>query len=789
MASHPALYLALAFGGGIVCQDIGRFPTFLCAIFFLTATGCAFFFFLRDKNSSRKSATHAALLAAVVAAGMLHVNFSATPTPYDVRHRADAEAEVLLLGEVLEMPESRREYWRVPLAVRALHGADSICAQVRGTVLASGKNLSNLAAGDHVILRGRLRLADEARNPGAFDYRAYLNANGIAALFSCSDSTPVRLFTSGGRRPLARAAHAARSWLQTQIAAFASGQSAALINGMLLGETGELHAEVLEDFSRTGLIHILSISGLHVGFIALLLMLATSLLRIPKGRQGAIVLIALWCYAYLTGMRPPIVRATAMASVILSGRIFERETNLANNLCVAALFILLWQPLQLFQIGFQLSFAAVAGLTYLYKPALWGLTRVVRSRRRPLRWALALMAATLAAQLATLPIIALAYGRVPAAALWGNLVVIPLAFIVIASAVLACIFAPLSAFVQQAYGAVADGAATLMLGFTKWLATLPWAYVEGVHFSPLLLAAYLFALATMVAWRKHARAWLVLAVLLLLNLHVWHEAWAAGPRLRITFFDVGQGDAILLDFPQGKRVLIDTGPWFGESSAGERMLVPYLQRQGIRRLHAVIISHPHADHLGGLPALLRAVQIDTVYHCGFRADSELEQQCTALSESLRVPDKALLPNTRLDHFAPAVLSTLCTDAAGIIHTRKRNLNNASLVLKVIFGGVSLLFPGDAEWESENHLLRHAAALDSDLLKLGHHGSRTSSAQKFLQAVSPQWAVISAGRNNKFGHPHAEVLNRCDSLDIALARTDRDGAVIFETEGRSLRRVR
>lgn len=789
MKSHPALYLALAFGSGIVCQHLLNFPPVVCAVLLATAVGFAFLFFFAPRNHPHRIATDMALLAAVAFAGMMRLYFAEAPTRFDLRHWADDEAEILLLGETLEMPESRRTYWRAPIAVHALWRSDSIFSKVRGTVLASANNLSNLVAGDRVVLRGRLRLADEARNPGDFDYRAYLLASGIGALFYCSDSTPARLFSEPGGRALVRVSHAARVWLQAQIAAFASGQAAALINGMLLGETGELDAEVLEDFARTGLIHILSISGLHVGFIALLLMLAAGLLRIPKRRQGAIVIVALWCYAYLTGMRPPIVRATAMASVILSGRIFERETNLANNLCVAALFILLWQPLQLFQIGFQLSFAAVAGLTYLYKPALFAFTRLVRTRRRTLRWAVALLAASLAAQLATLPMVALAYGRVPAAALWGNLVVLPLSFLVIANAALACFFSPLSAFAQQAYGAVAGGAATLMITFTKWLATLPWAYVEGVHFPPFLLAAYMLMLAAIAGWRKGVSARLVLAALFMLNLQVWHEAWSTAPRLRITFFDVGRGDAILLEFPQEKRILLDTGPWLGETSAGERVLVPYFQRRGLRRLDAVIISHPHADHLGGLPALLRAVQIDTVYHCGFRADSELEQKCEALSDSLRVPNKILLPHNRLTHFAPAVLTTLCTGASEIIPTRKQNLNNASLVLKVIFGGTSLLFPGDSEWESENHLLQHAPALDSDLLKLAHHGSRTSSAQQFLQAVTPQWAVISAGRNNKFGHPHEQVLMRCDSLGIALARTDEDGAVIFETDGRNLRRVR
>jgi competence protein ComEC len=257
----------------------------------------------------------------------------------------------------------------------------------------------------------------------------------------------------------------------------------------------------------------------------------------------------------------------------------------------------------------------------------------------------------------------------------------------------------------------------------------------------------------------------------------------------VTFFDVGQGDAALLEFPNTQRLLIDAGPWLGETSAGERVLAPYFHWQGIRRLHAVIISHPHADHLGGLPALLAAIKIDTVYHCGANSGSELEQHCERLLDSLNVPHKTLQAGERLTGFSSAVITALCTNASGGERTRYEDLNDASLVVKVVFGKVALLFPGDAEQTSEAHLLQHGRALDSDLLKAAHHGSRTSSSEEFLRAVTPDWAVISAGRRNRFEHPHQEILERYESLGIQTARTDQNGAVIFETEGLRLKRLR
>jgi len=789
MAKHPALYLVSAFGSGIICQYSLHAPLAFAALTFLVSTSCAFVFFARARASAPTWLVPMSVLLAVFCAGMLRTALAENIPIHEVSRRAEDEREAALLGEVLDAPEQRRDYWRVPIAAQALQYAGSTATPAQGVVLASGKTLQSLAVGDHVILRGRLRLADEARNPGAFDYRAYLRANDICALFYASDSTPVWARHASTRRTLRSFSAHVRASVEKQIAAFANGQARALIKGLLLGQIEEIDAVVMESFARTGLIHILSVSGLHVGFITLILMLGASLLRLPKRWQWPVVLLALWFYAYLTGMKPPIVRASVMATVILFGRAFERDTNLPNNIGASALLILLGQPLQLFQLGFQLSFLAMFGIAYLYKPVLALFVRLAPWRGPLLRWTLMLLAVSFAAQLATLPIVVITYGRVPLTAIWGNLVVIPISFVTVATAALACAFAPLSAFVLQAYGAIAEITAAFMIAFTHWLASLPWAYVEGVHFAPLLLLFYLALLALFILWRKPVRTRLLIVALLVLNLHVWNEARQATPKLRITFFDVGQGDAALLEFPRGERLLIDAGPQFGESNAGERVLAPYLHRQGIRRLHAVIISHPHADHLGGLPGLLSSIKIDTVYHSGVNTDSELERRCTRLMDSLHVPYIALRAGERLHAFHAAHITTLCTGASVGAQARGANLNDASLVIKVVYGKAVLLFPGDAERLSEEHLVQHGRALDSDLLKAGHHGSRTSSAEAFLRTVTPQWAVISVGRNNRFEHPHEEVLARYEKLGIHTLRTDQTGAVIFETEGTTLRRVR
>jgi competence protein ComEC len=652
-------------------------------------------------------------------------------------------------------------------------------------VLVFADSLHEVQIGERLLLRGFLRLADESRNPGAFDYRAYLQAQGIAAIFRCKDPAPLWREKSNGGLLWRQAVSQAKIWIQTRLASFSQGQRLALLSGLLIGERDEIAPEVSEAFRRTGLVHILAVSGSNVGFVALILFIVLSFLHVPRRWYPVFLLLGIVFYMFLTGAQPPVVRATLMAAVIIIGEGLQRDTNIYNSLGVAALLILLWQPLQLFQLGFQLSFAAVLGIAYLYRPLSLLFRRMIRIRWQPLRWAIALMAVSFAAQLATLPFSLNAFGGLPVTAIWGNLVVIPMAFVIVAATAAACAFSFFE-FVSQAFGLVADLAAGIMIAFTKWLATFPLAYVDGIHVSPWLLIFYVIAIATLVEWRRSIRRrWLIVTGLMVLNIFIWQQAWSGGPKMRVTFFDVGQGDAALLEFPHG-RLLVDTGPFQEDYDAAARVLVPFFRRSGIRHLETVVISHPHADHLGGLPTLLREIEIKKVCVSSAESNSPLEQNCEKLLDSLRVPRLVLTTGQRLLDFAPAEVWAL--------HPHRgrrwfRNLNDASVVVKVIFGEHAFLFPGDAELESESCLLEFANWLDSDVLKVGHHGSETSSIPPFVKLASPQWAVTSVGRWNRFGHPHPNVMARYDSLGIPLLRTDRDGAVIFETDGRTLKRIR
>jgi competence protein ComEC len=805
MAKSPAFFMAIAFCFGILLERKLCLPgTALAISFTLVCVGVVFIFFLKRKSEvsplntpenstaalaknflSQVNVIDALLLAGCLAAGMLRTHFAQNPAQNDISFFAESSAEVVLSGKVDDLPEYRNARWRFPLRVQRVR-TEVGWRNANGAVLVFSDSLDDVEIGEQLLLRGFLRLADASRNPRAFDYRAYLQAQGIAAVFYCNEPAPLWREKSRAVFAWRHAIAQSKIWINAQLGRFSRGQPLALLRGLLIGERDEISKEILEAFQRTGLVHILAVSGSNVGFIVLMIFFALSLLRVPRRWHPLFLLLGIGFYMFLTGAQPPVVRASIMAAVIIIGDSLERDADIYNSLGVAALIILLWQPLQLLQLGFQLTFIAVLGIAYLYRPIALFLRRLLPLRWRLVRLTLTLLAVSFAAQLATLPFSVYAFGRLPVTAILGNLIVIPMSFIIVAAAATACAIFFLEIF-SQAFGFIAALASNAMIEFTRWLSHIPLAYWDGVYISPWLLLIYVSAIATIVEWRRSplARRWLLIAGLLGLNFFVWQNAWAAGPKLRATFFDVGQGDAALLEFPQG-RLLIDAGPLQENYDAGERVLLPFLRSHGIHQLDAVLITHPHADHLGGLPALLRAIKIKKIFICGVETNSPLEQDCEKLADSLQVPLLPLRAGERLPEFVPAQIWALHPHRHEFGFER---LNDASVVIKVVFGQRAFLFPGDAEFESENHLLQSARVLDSDVLKVGHHGSSTSSLLPFLQAVNPQWAVTSVGRWNNFGHPNPQIMARYDSLGIRILRTDRDGAVIFETDGKALKRVR
>ncbi len=647
-----------------------------------------------------------------------------------------------------------------------------------------------LLPGDTLTLRCRLEWPAGRRNPNGFDYRYYLWARGVDVLIK----EPVAVLAASQRRGfhLGRAMTLLRWRISAQLDRWLGGPQSGLAVGLLLGDKSGIDDDFRSRINALGVGHILAVSGLHVGYVVVVLMSLAGLFPIRRGSMVIIVGAGLLGYVLLTGAPPSVVRASIMAFLYAWGRSLERRPGAWNLLGAAAVISLLIHPRSLFSASFQLSFAAVAGILHVY-PLLRAWISATPTgewiyRRRPLRYTLDLFLVGLGAQLGTLPVILSVFHTTSVYVLLANLAVIPLAGMAVIGELLAVLVATL----WEGLGAVFANAAWLFLTgiqlSVNLLSRLPHPQLIVGHPGPVTLAVLV---AGIIAFpylfrpgRPRCRLRLVAAVLLVAGLLVWHSVLARR-ELRLTVLDVGQGDAIHLALPDGRHVLVDAGmrnPWYDR---GEQVVAPYLRGRGVGRLDAAVISHPQADHMGGLVYLLEHMPVAEIWDTSNRHSSQLYGRLKGLADSLGVPVRRLTSGEVVQLGAVDVF-VLSPDTLQLAHAR--NMNDASLVLKVRYGDTSLLLMGDAERIVELRLLAYGDFLQSDWLKAGHHGAGTSSTPAFLKACRPAGAVVSVGEGNPFRHPSAEVMTRLQETARVVHRTDRDGALVLRSDGRRWRVV-
>ncbi len=643
--------------------------------------------------------------------------------------------------------------------------------------------------GDTLILHAALAWSPAARNPNGFDYRYYLWTRHIDAQVM----EPVRLVAHLPRQGWhpGRATAVVRQAIKARLQTWLGSPQAELLAGLLLGDKTGLDRETREQFQRAGVAHLLAVSGLHVGYIVVILLAVATLLRLPGWGRLAAILPFLAGYVLLTGASPSVLRAAIMAGLYLWGRALQRRPNTWNILAAAAIISVLIDPRSQFTPGFQLSFTAVAAILYLLPRLQASLKRTAigewlyAGTVRRLTTDLALL--SISAQLGTMPLQALYFHILPIYGLVANLLVVPMAGMAVAAGFLALASAPLIGWVGEVFAQTAWLATTGIQYIITRLSTWPLGVVVTGHPGwalPAGLVIVLLGLPRLFTgeWRQRL-FYLSAGGLLLANLALWPRVLAAR-ELRVTVLDVGQGDAIHLSLPGREQLLIDFGPATERFDSGARVVGPYLKGLGITRLDGAVITHPHSDHIGGLSWLLENVPMDTLWDTDNTIRNGVYERVLALSDSLAVP-RIIRRAGEVVARGKVDLLVLAPDSLQAADPGKEN--NASLVLLVRYGRTGILLMGDTEQESEWRLLSYGPVLAADWLKIGHHGAVTSGSRLFLEAVAPQGVAISVGRRNRFGHPAAETLARLAAVD-SVHRTDRSGALVLASDGRNWRIV-
>lgn len=657
--------------------------------------------------------------------------------------------------------------------------------------------------GDRLEMEIRLRTPQQFRNPGAFQYADYREREGWSGVAGLNDLTRVKKVGEGGI-PLIKGLYRWRERIRVAILSRLEGIPAALLMSLIIGETGYLTDEIREAFAASGTTHILSISGSHLALVSFLIFGTTRwlILRLPS---PLLLRISLWkvpsqwaalatagpvtFYAFLAGGEVATLRSLTMILVYLFSVWINRRGDIKISLAFAALLIVLFHPQSIFDVSFQLSFLSVLSIALVIEwseaafPAVPSEAPPSRFQKYVTGPGKRMLISTLGATLGSAPLTLYYFHRFSWVGLIANFVIVPLAgWVIIPFGLLSSIA---SLFLEEGFP---FSAWHQWLGMFYYRVTAFFAGFPGsdVHFSspPLLIVLLFYGVVFSLLLRQVSwKALLSITVAFFLFFLGWEGLRLPPERLRVTFIDVGQGDATLIEFPGGKTMLVDGGSG-GLFNIGKIAVTPYLQERRIGRIDYLVGTHPQMDHMGGLAYIVRKFDVGEVWTDGITREVSFYRDFLAALDQKGLSSRKItgsdppmeIDGCRIDFLNPPERADL----------DEKTSNNQSIVLHLSCpalgkGGVSFLLTGDIEMKGEEAILEKNVPLKSTFLKVPHHGSHSSSGKAFLSTVSPEVALFSVGAHNSYRHPHPEVLAAYEASGIKIYRTDRDGALIIEAD--------
>ena len=723
--------------------------------------------------------------------GMLRFIHNDAISPTDISRYAGQTMTVY--GTISEMPkvthlEEDKNKIRYLVVINGGQIAKAQKIPITGVIpvtVGQSNNMAIAEPGDEVRVTGEVVLLHGYNNPAQYDSVAAAELQGIRARMSIQNQG----INITNKNNIITWQHTFGIWRNKIIANMQNvmpEHHVSILAGMLFGGYGGIPREIVADFATTGIVHILSVSGSHIALVVgVVTVLGTSVARrftsntkgVPLFAAGIVTFYTVFC-----GLTPPVLRSLIMGLIALVAICFGREKDAGNALLISALGMMIHEPSLIYDLSFQLSFASTAGLVFLNAKTVAMMTVFPT-------WLARLLAVTIAAQLGVLPFIAWYFNSFSLSSLVANVIIVPLIeWIVILGLFGACI-GMMVGVVGNIIMIICSLLIAIVIQFTAWLAMVPGAklyipsigLIGGMIYYLLLAWMYGYKPQNMLSLKELIQKKPRTSAGALLGVAICASLYNVYPRpMYVHFIDVGQGDCTLIITPHGRAILVDTGGVMGittDFDIGDRVVVPYLRHYGVLSIDYLFLTHGHQDHAGGAAAIARELPVK--YNMLSR-----ETYTQAVINLVKVAhSNSFIPvyeGQRID--IDGVTIRVVHAASGL---DVRQSNEVSSVVQVSYGMHSFLLTGDLEGKGEEEILASGRDISSTVLKIGHHGSKTSSTVGFLQAVTPQYAVISVGKNNRFGHPHGDTIKRLLTQNSKIYRTDQHGAIVFKSDGNTL----
>ncbi|MBW2038029.1 MAG: DNA internalization-related competence protein ComEC/Rec2 [Deltaproteobacteria bacterium] len=799
--NSPFLPISLALIAGIW---VGEWVPTSISLISLGVTLPLLLFLCRQNKKIAKLLALASLLA--LGALLIHLRMYPTLVPHHILKIPEGK-KVVLTGTIYRPPQRKGEKIVIYLLVERIYEGNK-CTPSTGKVRITIRDPAlKLRYGYLVRLKAKLYHPRNFRNPGSFDYEGYLRRRGVLVTGYVRGGDQVQILSKKGGNPLLRRFDRWREEIEAFLDENTLPPGRGLLKALLIGERGEIPKEVREAFIDAGAVHILAISGLHLGIIVTLIFLSAQgllklservLLRYDTRKVAALATFPpLLCYILITGFPISTIRAGIVACCFLVAILLDRYRNPLNTLAFAAFLILLISPTSLWDPSFQLSFSSVLGIILLISPLYRRLfpqdplTLLTRAKEGRLKRGIALsLIASFAAIVVTSPVVAFHFHRLSTMGLVSNSIIIPLVGLGLLPLGLLClpfipIFPSLGALLAKLAAELSHGGIRAMelissLPFASFYLPSPTAWEMVIFYS--FIASLLWLKRS--SFRRMAVA--LILFLVLFDLSYWGLKGYGQKGLQVTFLDVGQGDCALVEFPRGKRMLIDGGGLYGDFDVGEKVVAPFLWEKRILGVDYLVLTHPQPDHYKGLIFVAQHFRVQEFWHNGLLSPAPAYRQLLQVIKEKRI--RMVRAEDGFSRSIGGVWVEVLHPPMGWMPggPRKRGwVNNNSVVLKISFGDHSLLFTGDIEKEAEARLLKASKGLRAQLIKVPHHGSKTSSTYYFVKEVFPLYAVISLGFRNPFHFPSRRVVRRYKGFGCRVLRTDLDGAIMATSDGKRL----